>query len=180
MKKLIAAIIFLGILFNVSAEAKTVYTRTALTGGGSTAVDGEDGANLAEGDLAIATVSGTIYFYYLSASSGATAATPTIISPATNAGTKRWLLQLTTGSLSAYTDVTALWSGTKSSSYCLSGNGTMQAIGGGSLTGVGSCTTGTCQTFLVTGPIPCPAKRERGISTNKRDEKYFIISAHSS
>jgi len=43
--------------------------------------------------------------------------------------------------LSAYTDITAFWTGTKTSSYCLAGDGTMQAIGGS-----GSCSGNLCST----------------------------------
>lgn len=69
------------------------YKFTALTGGGAGALDAQDGAGLGEGDIAIVMVSGTLYLYQLSASSGATESSPDVIAPDTNAGTKRWLIQ---------------------------------------------------------------------------------------
>lgn len=93
--KLLAAVTLLILASWSPPEAKTVYVRTALTGGGTTALDGVDGTVLAEGDLAQVTLSGTIYFYYLNATSGAAQSLPSIVSPATNAGLKRWILQNT-------------------------------------------------------------------------------------
>lgn len=78
--------------------AKTVYIKTALTGGASTALDGIDGDALLNGDFAHVTISNILYFYVLDATSGASESSPTVISPDANAGTKRWLLQNITGS----------------------------------------------------------------------------------
>jgi hypothetical protein len=69
------------------------YKKLALTGGGATALDGIDGAALVGNELAFVTVSGIIYHYILDASSGAAESSPGIISPDTNAGDKRWILQ---------------------------------------------------------------------------------------
>jgi len=69
------------------------YKFTALTGGGAGALDGQDGAALAQGDMAVVMVSGSLYHYELNATSGATESSPGIIAPDANAGTKRWILQ---------------------------------------------------------------------------------------
>jgi len=67
---------------------------TALTGGGVGALDAQDGAALAQGDLAIVMQSGVLRLYELNASSGAAESSPSIISPDANAGSKRWIQQV--------------------------------------------------------------------------------------
>lgn len=79
-----------------------VYGYTELTGGGTDALDAEDGAILSSGDAAIVKTGGNFYFYNLDAGSGATEASPHVIAPDTNAGTKRWVLQ----GISAYMEQT--------------------------------------------------------------------------
>lgn len=73
----------------------TAYQKTALTGGTATSLDGIDGSSLSDGDFAFVMVGGVLYTYILDASSGATESSPDVISPDTNAGTKRWILQQT-------------------------------------------------------------------------------------
>jgi hypothetical protein len=68
------------------------YPFTSLTGGGAGALDAEDGAGLADEDRAMVITTTATYFYRLDASSGASESSPEIISPDSNAGTKRWLL----------------------------------------------------------------------------------------
>lgn len=70
-----------------------IYKKTALTGGGATALDGVDGAALVDGNLAFVTYAGVIYNYILDDDSGATESSPDVIAPDTNPGNKRWLLQ---------------------------------------------------------------------------------------
>ena len=77
------------------------YKFTALTGGGSGALDAQDGAALVDKDIAIVMESGSIYFYELDASSGAAENSPSVIEPDTNAGDKRWLL-VSEGGLEAH------------------------------------------------------------------------------
>ena len=73
---------------------KSYWWPTAFTGGSAgVSLDSIDGTGLVDGDYAIVTIGATHYFYRLAASSGATEATPGIIAPDTNAGTKRWILQ---------------------------------------------------------------------------------------
>jgi len=73
----------------------TAFKKTALTGGGASALDGIDGAGLLDGDFAFVYVSGVAYFYILDDDSAKTESSPYIISPNTNAGNKRWILQST-------------------------------------------------------------------------------------
>jgi len=51
-----------------------------------------DGAGLLDGDCAVVITATNSYTYRLVAASGATASSPNVIAPATNAGTKRWIL----------------------------------------------------------------------------------------
>lgn len=71
----------------------TYYTAKVLTGGGATALDFFDGDDLNDDDKAFVTVTDLVYEYRLEATSGAAESSPDVISPDTNAGTKRWLLQ---------------------------------------------------------------------------------------
>jgi hypothetical protein len=72
--------------------ANKAFAATSLVGGGVGALDSIDGASLSGGDLCFIVTSAAKYDYYLSAASGAAESSPYIISPDTNAGTKRWLL----------------------------------------------------------------------------------------
>lgn len=80
---------------------KVYFGKTALTGGAATALDYIDGSDdgdtdhhaLTDGDIAIVNVSGVSYVYRLNATSGAAESSPNTISPDTNAGNKRWILQ---------------------------------------------------------------------------------------
>jgi hypothetical protein len=110
----LATICFLGLAIQAQAVT-TVYTKTALTAGTSTSLDGIDGAGLAGGDMAIVTLSGSIYFYVLDASNSGSESSPDLITPNSNPGTKRWVLQAVYG-----------------------------AGGSGDVTGVGDCTSGAC------------------------------------
>jgi hypothetical protein len=73
---------------------KIYYSKTTLIGGAATALDYIDGSLLVDGDFAYVTVAGIVYVYKLNASSGAAESSPWIISPDTNAGNKRWILQI--------------------------------------------------------------------------------------
>lgn len=86
---------------------KTIYHCDFLTGGtNSTYLDYIDGNSLSDGDRAfvIVAATGVLYVYRLNATSGAAESSPTIISPDTNAGTKRWIL------IAIYADLTSLGS----------------------------------------------------------------------
>lgn len=73
--------------------ASNIYGAIALIGGGTGSVDSLDGAALADQDIMIAVVQDdAVYHYVLDATSGASEASPDVISPDTNAGTKRWIL----------------------------------------------------------------------------------------
>lgn len=73
--------------------ANNIYPAIVLIGGATGALDAVDGAGLADLDAAIVQTDGRVYFYHLDATSGATERSPYVITPDTNAGTKRWILQ---------------------------------------------------------------------------------------
>jgi len=63
-----------------------------LTGGGTDALDGQDGDTLSDGDFAMVLNSDIFYPYRLDENSGESESSPDIIAPDTNAGDKRWKL----------------------------------------------------------------------------------------
>lgn len=71
----------------------TVYKKLALTAGGATSLDGIDGALLLDGDMCFTTIGGYLYTHILDDDAGGTESSPTKITPDTNPGTKRWILQ---------------------------------------------------------------------------------------
>ena len=73
------------------------YYKTAIVGGASNSLDGEDGNSLQDNDFAICLVSNETSFYILDATSGLAESFPDVISPDTNPGTKRWILQSISG-----------------------------------------------------------------------------------
>lgn len=77
--------------------ALNFYPFTALTGGGTGALDGKDGASLADGDGALVIIDNQVYIYHLDATSATAESSPDIISPDANAGNKRWVLAGFTG-----------------------------------------------------------------------------------
>lgn len=70
------------------------YGAIALTGGGTGALDKLDGDILADGDAALVVTAAGFYIYFLDADSGLAENLPYEISPDSNAGTKRWILQI--------------------------------------------------------------------------------------
>jgi len=69
------------------------FVRNALTGGTTGCLDAINGSLLEEGYTCSVTISaGVKYDYRLNATSGAAESSPTVISPDTNAGNKRWIL----------------------------------------------------------------------------------------
>lgn len=77
--------------------ANNFYGAILLTGGATGALDAIDGAGLADLDAAMVQTDGKVYFYSLDSTSGAAEASPGIIAPDTNPGTKRWILQMNEG-----------------------------------------------------------------------------------
>lgn len=82
-----------GLLPADAYATRTLYYRDGLTGGAATALDSQDGAALADGDFAWVMDGTDLYNYRLDATSGAAESSPDVISPDTNAGNKRWILQ---------------------------------------------------------------------------------------
>lgn len=72
--------------------ASKMYFRQALTGGGASALDGIDGAVLADQDAAFVITDEWSYIYHLDADSDQAESSPQIIAPDINAGNKRWVL----------------------------------------------------------------------------------------
>ena len=79
------------------------YKKEAVTGGTATSLDGINGNLLSTGDFAFVMIGNAMHAYQLDATSGATEALPYIVSPDTNAGTKRWILQGTSAVSNYYT-----------------------------------------------------------------------------
>ena len=100
---LIIAIILLSLPYAAEAASK-FYPATALTGGGSGALDAIDGNDLNDQDGALAITAGGSYVYILDADSGATESVPQVIEPDTNPGTKRWILTATYSGQSGSSD----------------------------------------------------------------------------
>jgi len=73
--------------------AKTGYVKSALTGGGASALDGISGAALLSGDFAFTWVSGVLYFHVYTTSSAAEASPDIIVPDTADPGNLRWLLQ---------------------------------------------------------------------------------------
>lgn len=73
--------------------ANRIYCATGLTGGTTGTLDSIRGGDLINNDMAIVINSPNVYFYVLDADSAAAESSPTVISPDTNAGDKRWILQ---------------------------------------------------------------------------------------
>jgi len=86
---LIALLSFAGV---PAAHAVNGYGATALTGGTAGCLDAINGATLTDGDKAFVTTTTQFYVYNLDASSATAESSPSVISPDTNAGTKRWEL----------------------------------------------------------------------------------------
>lgn len=83
------------------------YPYTALIGGGAGALDGQDGAALADGDAAMVITDAGVYWYHLNATSAAAENSPFRISPDVNAGNKRWHLVGTTAVIGALVKITS-------------------------------------------------------------------------
>lgn len=71
----------------------TVYKKSVLTGGAAGALDSIDGTALLDGDMGFVNASGILYTYILDDDLGGAESSPRIITPDTNAGNKRWVLQ---------------------------------------------------------------------------------------
>jgi hypothetical protein len=78
--------------------AKTIYERTAISGGGS-ALDGIDGSILLDGDAAVILINGAALFYVLDDDSASGELLPEIVAPDANPGNKRWIRQNTSGEI---------------------------------------------------------------------------------
>ncbi len=93
MKKLLIGFLTIFVFLNPQSAfaASKIYGFTALTGGGSGALDAIDGTALQNQDMAVGVVGGISYTYYLNSTSGVSESSPLVIVPDTNPGTKRWV-----------------------------------------------------------------------------------------
>jgi len=73
-----------------------LYIKTALIGGTVNSLDGINGTLLNANDVGLVFTNNVMYPYLLNALSTRTESSPSIITPDSNAGTKRWLLQTPT------------------------------------------------------------------------------------
>lgn len=73
--------------------SKNLHFKETQTGGAANALDSIDGDGLSDGDIAFVFAGAALYGYRLNATSGATEDSPYVVSPDSNAGTKRWILQ---------------------------------------------------------------------------------------
>jgi hypothetical protein len=71
--------------------ALNMYWKSGLTGGTSTDLDGIDGANLVDGDVAFVFTTTGVYKYLLDDDGGAGESSPLVIVPDSNPGTKNWV-----------------------------------------------------------------------------------------
>jgi hypothetical protein len=85
-------ILFILLAFSTIAQAAKMFGATSLTGGGTGALDKINGSSLSDGDGAIVITGNQSYTYTLDADSALAESLPSIISPDTNAGDKRWIL----------------------------------------------------------------------------------------
>jgi len=100
MKRFIASILFFIALLSFAAAppfippgyAANGYGATALTGGTAGCLDAINGATLVDGDKAFVVTTTQMYVYNMDASSATAESSPTVISPDSNAGDKRWEL----------------------------------------------------------------------------------------
>jgi len=78
--------------FTSAAHATKIRAFTALTGGGTGAMDKINDASLSNGDSAIVITSSACYFYTYNSSSTATESPPSVIVPDSAPSTGRWIL----------------------------------------------------------------------------------------
>jgi hypothetical protein len=77
--------------------AVKIFACSDLTGGGIGALDAINGSLLDDGDAAMVKQEYNIYWYHLDATVGGSESSPWVITPDSNAGTKRWIFLTTTG-----------------------------------------------------------------------------------
>ena len=78
--------------------ARTIYQKTALTGGASTALDSITGSTLVDGDIAsVMTSANAFYVYILDINADAPESSPNVILPDARAGNEAWILKNSSG-----------------------------------------------------------------------------------
>ncbi len=99
------------------------YGATVLIGGAAGALDAIDGAALADLDSAFVVTLNQVYRYSLDADSAAGESSPDVISPDTNAGTKRWILVAKSDQGTAIADAPSFAGATLTEPLALTGTG---------------------------------------------------------
>ncbi len=84
-------LVLVGLLIASNVGA-SIWPAIGLTGGTLGTLDSISGSLLSNADSALVILDGTTYTYFLDATSGAAESSPDVISPDSNAGTKRWVL----------------------------------------------------------------------------------------
>lgn len=103
----------------------TAYKKSAITGGGASALDGIDGATLLDGDFAFVFVGGLQYNYILDDDLNCAEASPKFIVPDANPGIKVWVLQNISGVATPLTNLL-----TNSQWMAMSGSTLLEATSG--------------------------------------------------
>jgi hypothetical protein len=165
-------------------STRTVYIKTALTGGTTAAVDGIDGDDLLDGDVCHAYVSGVAYQYVLDDDSGATESSPDVIAPDLNAGDKRWILQMSTNvcEYGTWTPGVSFGGGTTGIAYNATYNGghyvvignLVIAIGTLSLSDVGTDTGNALITGLPVSTMDSDIYGNVGVSIGYSQHLTFV------
>ena len=98
MKRLLLILTFILLSSTAFADRVYWYNATSLTGGATSSLDNINGQNLINNDKAIVvTASGQTYIYNLDSDSALSESSPSVISPDSNAGDKRWILMWSGG-----------------------------------------------------------------------------------
>ena len=162
------------------------FGATCLTGGTAGCLDAINGALLSDGDKAIVSTATLVYFYNLDADSAAGESSPAIISPDTNAGDKRWLLQERYVVASTAAGDMIYFSATNVRARLAAGATTEILVGGGAAVPVWTTATGTgapvrADTPTLTGRvgIRTPAPTALLDITNANAGIYSLRLAHS-
>ena len=126
IKKLLITILMVLSFASDGVCANKTYTFSSLNSGAGS-IKYKDGADLANGDMAIVGGDGLGSFYELNATSAAAESSPNILAPTTNAGNKRWILKskpYETDALMAYGGGTAYTQTTLTSACTAVGSAT--------------------------------------------------------
>ena len=94
-KRIWIVLLIFGLIAGVAGATSKIpfFMATSTIGGATGALDAIDGQSLTDGCVAIVVTSSGTLFYMLDDDSAGTESDPSIVSPDTNAGDKRWILK---------------------------------------------------------------------------------------